>query len=324
MATSGTINTTIIKTSKLLEKAMRRIGRMPAELTPEIVIEAQESLFMLLTSLANRGLNLWCVDKQLMPLYDGQATYVLPTGTQVILNLLHATPETVSGADTTSANDYQVMLADRSKVVRIAARFSVSPTSFEVQTSVDGVTWVTVQTVTEVAESGTLGWYDLDPAPTSAYFRILSPATTTISGVLLATAVREVKISSMNRDDYANQPNKSQTSDIATNYYFEKLIEPQVTLWPVPNNATRHLVLFRYRQIQDVGSLTNTLDIPMRWYEAICWHLALRLAFEVPGVDPARRQEIAQIANSMVIEVEDGETDNAPSYFAPNVGVYTR
>lgn len=325
MATSGTIGATSIKTSKLLEKAIRRIGKLPAELTPEIVTNCQESLFMLLLSLSNRGLNLWCVDKQIIALELSKATYVLPIGTQVVLNLLHATPDLITGADSSGANDYQTILSADSTIVRLGVEFSVSPPSFDVQTSSDGVTWVTVQTVTEVAENGVLGWYDLDPAPTSTYFRI-SNATVgfTVNQFLMATSVREIMVSKFNRDDYANQPNKNQLSNQVTNYYFEKLIEPQLTVWPVPNGSVNHLVMFRYRQIQDVGTLTDTLEIPARWYEAICWHLALRLAFEVPGVDPSRRQEVAQMANSMVMEVEDGETDNAPSYFAPNIGVYTR
>jgi hypothetical protein len=324
MATSGTIGSTTIKTSNLLEKAVRRCGMLPSMLTAEAVDTATESLFMLLMSLSNRGLNLWCVDKKLMALEVYKATYQLPIGTQAVLNLLHCVPSIVTGTDTSDANNYQTELTDASSVVRFAVEFSVSPASFDLQTSSDGVTWATVQTITEVAESATLGWYNVDPSATAIYFRVHSASAITVSQFLLATEVREVMVAKFNRDDYANQPNKTQLSNQVTNYYFEKLIQPQITVWPVPNDSTRHLSLFRYRQIQDVGTLTQELEIPARWYEAICWHLALRLAFELPAIDAARRQEIKAMADSMVIEVEDGETDNAPSYFAPNIGVYNR
>lgn len=325
MATSGTIGLTQIKTSNLLEKAFRRIGKLPAEITPEIVTNAQESLFMLLMSLSNRGINLWCVDKKLLALEAAKATYALPVGTQVVLNLLHATPQLIAGTDSFGANDYQTELTDSSTVVRMGVEFTVSPPSFDIQASPDGVTWTTVEVITEVAESNTLGWYDLDPAPTAKYFRIRNVSIAfSVVQFLLATSVREIMVAKFNRDDYANQPNKNQQSNQVTNYYFEKLVSPQITIWPVPNASINHLVLFRYRQIQDVGTLTQELELPARWYEAICWHLALRLAFEVPNVDPTRRQEVAQMANGMVIEVEDGETDNAPSFYAPNIGVYNR
>ena len=324
MATSGTIGTTTIKTSKLLEKAVRRCGLLPATLTPESVDTALESMFMLLMSLSNRGLNLWCVDKKLMALEVAKATYDLPIGTQSVLNLIHATPVIVTGTDSSGTNDYTTQLTEVSKVVRIGVKFSVSPASFDLQTSSDGVTWATVETFTEVAESGTLGWYDIDPAATSSYFRVTSAAAITVTQFSLASEVREIAIAKFNRDDYANQPNKNQQSAVATNYYFEKLINPRITLWPVPSSVDNHLALFRYRQIQDVGTLTQELEIPARWYEAICWHLALRLAFELPNVDPARRQEVNQMAQNMTFEVEEGETDNAPSYFAPNIGVYSK
>jgi hypothetical protein len=131
-------------------------------------------------------------------------------------------------------------------------------------------------------------------------------------------------MSQFNRDDYANQPNKTTQSETSTNFYFEKLVNPQATVWPVPKDDTRHFVLFRYRQIQDVGSLTNELELPSRWAESITWHWSLRLAFEIPEVTPDRRKEVQAMAASMVIEVEAGETDSAPTYFAPRIGVYTR
>jgi hypothetical protein len=324
MATSGTIGSTTIKTSNLLEKAVRRCGLLPATLTPESVDTATESLFMLLMSLSNRGLNLWCVDKKLMALEVAKATYQLPIGTQVVLNLLHATPTLVTGTDTSDANNYTTTLTTASPVVRFGVKFSVSPTSFTFESSADGVTWTIAETFTEVAASGTLGWYDVDPSVTAAYFRVHSATGITVTQFTLVTEVKEVMVAKFNRDDYANQPNKTQQSNTVTNYYFEKLITPQLTVWPVPSDATRHLVLFRYRQIQDVGTLTQELEIPARWYEAICWHLALRLAFELPGVDPARRQEVKGMADAMTIEVERDESDDAPIYYSPAIGVYTR
>lgn len=233
MATSGTIATTVIKTSRLIEKALRRCGINPASATVETLDTAREDLFMLMMSLSNRGLNLWCVDQQTVQLVAGQATYPLPAGTLDVLNVLLQTPQ-------------------------------------------DGG-----------------GWRDF---PLSAY----------------------------NRDEYASLPNKSQASTRPTCYWFEKLRVPQLTLWPVPSDDTRRLLVFRHRQIQDVGALTEELEIPSRWLEAVCWQLALRLAFELPEVKPDRVAAIQAMRQEMTIEVEGGETDSAPVYFAPTIGVYTR
>ncbi len=135
---------------------------------------------------------------------------------------------------------------------------------------------------------------------------------------------RDIEITPFNRDDYAGQPNKTFESAQPTNYWFEKLIEPRITLWPVPNDSTRRLSLYYYRQPEDVGSLTNELEIPSRWMEAVCWHLALRLAFELPGVSAERLALVQSMAQGMTVEVEGSETDSAPVYLAPNIRVYTR
>ena len=233
MATSGTIGQTSITTARLIEKAYRRCGLNPNTLTAETLDLARENLFLLIMSLSNRALNLWCVDMQIIPLVASQATYVLPPGTIDVLNLTLRTPR---GDGTYS----------------------------------------------------------------------------------------EIPITPLNRDDYANQPIKSQQSAIPVNYFFEKLIDPQITLWPVPNDATKDLRLYRYRQVQDVGDLNANLEIPTRWMEAIIWQLALRLTFELPGISPERLTAVQAMCQQITLDADGNETDNAPTYLAPNIRGYTR
>ncbi len=324
MATSGTIGQTTFKTSAMLEKAIRRIGLLPAVLTPEIVNNALETLYMLLMSMSNRGLNLWCIDKQLVTLSPNQATYVLPEGTQDILNVLQSTPTLVTGTNTVTATDYQVDLGESTPLVRFGVRFSTRPTaSFSLQHSADGVTWTTAEAFTDIPANNELKWYDVDPSLNAQYYRLHS-ASHVVDTLYLSTVNREVPLAAFNRDDYANQPAKNQLSQTPTNYYFEKLIDPQITFWPVPNDETRCIVLYRYRQIQDVGSLTQEVELPARWYEAVTWQWAERLAYEIPGVDPARRQEVINMAERMTLEVERGEGDGSPLYIQPQIRYYTR
>lgn len=327
MATSGTIGLTQINTAKLIEKSLRRCGLAPQVATPEIVDTSKESLFMLLLSLANRGLDLWCIDDQYIPLVAGQKTYVLPTGTTDVLNLLHCTPMRLDYQEEYGANDVTVEFAERTNVTQFGLLFSTLPTDpVEFQKSADGITWETIYTVSvdQLPEVNVYGWYTLTQQAEEYQYRVISTNLGIAQDLYLTNTVREINITPFNRDDYASQPNKTFLSEIATNYYFEKLIDPQITLWPVPNDPIRYLHLYRYRQVQDIGTLTEEIEIPSRWYEAISWHLALRLAFEIPGIEQGRRAEVAQMANSMVIEVEGGETDNAPVFLAPNIRGYTR
>lgn len=324
MATSGTIGRTTINTAKMLEKALRRCGLTAATVTPEIVDTAKEDLFMFLMSLANRGLNLWCIDKQLLGLGVGKGTYVLPVGTMDVLNLMQSTPTLdEGGVEVAGVDSCALSFTEDVACCRFGIKFGASIGLFTFDVSDDGLAWTTVLTNTDAVDTVLYNWYDVDPAQTHKYFRVSCVGGSPVE-MLIATQYRDIPISQFNRDDYTAQPNKLFSSSTITNFYFEKLVNPQITVWPRPNTESQHMTLWRYRQIQDVGLLTDELEIPNRWLEPISWHLALRLSFEVPGVTPDRQKAIQQMAMSMVIEVEGGETDSAPTYFAPNIGVYTR
>lgn len=328
MTTSGTISQTRFNTAKMLEKAVRRCGKTPAVLTPEVVDNALETLFMMLMSLSNRGLNLWCVDKVLMAQEAGRAKYTLPSGTQDLLNVSQSTPSLLTPTSSSStATSSSVAFDDVKKIVRVGLRFTTVPTSvLELQYSSDNITFVTAKTipVADLPAVGSLKWFDVDPSVSAQYLRVSSGTNLVLSNFYISEVDREVNLGNWNRDDYANQPNKTMQSLAVTNYFYEKTISPSVTLWPVPSEETRCIVIWRYRQIMDVGSLSQEIEIPSRWYEATCWEFAARLAFELPDVEPERRKEVQSMAATMTIEVERGETDNAPVFIAPRISAYTR
>ena len=336
MTTSGTVGITRIDTASLVNKAVRRCGINPAAQTPELIATALEDLFMLILSLANRGINLWCVEKIILPLTVGQARYVLPLGTEQILNVVQSTPTLVTGTATSSSTSYTVEYSDTVSINRIGLRLGTYSDQLTLSISDDGIVWTTVNSFIYPPDPGIfvaneLYWFDLEKTYTGKFFKLENvvappdvPASLTVDTLYVCSQSREIAMAAFNRDDYANQPNKTFQSATLTNYYFEKLIEPAINFWPVPKTEENCVVVYRQRQIQDIGDLQNEIEIPSRWYEAITWHLALRLAFEVPGVDPGRITAIQQVMKDMTMEVELGETDDAPVYFSPRIGVYTR
>ena len=82
----------------------------------------------------------------------------------------------------------------------------------------------------------------------------------------------------ISRTEYASYPNKEQQG-FTTTYWFDRLLSPTVTLWPVPDGTTTSLKYYRVRQIQD-ANLTNNqnVEIPYLWLEAFAFGLAQRLA----------------------------------------------
>ena len=84
------------------------------------------------------------------------------------------------------------------------------------------------------------------------------------------------------------------------------------------------IVLWRHRYIQDVGTMTQEIEVPQRWYEAVVMMLSHRMSMELPGVDPSRTQYLEGQAEKYLAMAEEEERDKSPIYFAPNISVYTR
>jgi hypothetical protein len=83
----------------------------------------------------------------------------------------------------------------------------------------------------------------------------------------------------ISRSDYASQPNKDAQGP-PTSWWFDRLISPTITLWPVPDNGGPYtLNYYRYRLIQDAVAPNGVqLELPIRWLDAATAGLAHRLA----------------------------------------------
>lgn len=84
----------------------------------------------------------------------------------------------------------------------------------------------------------------------------------------------------ISRTEYASYPNKQQQG-FTTVYWFDRLTNPTITLWPVANAESGPQTLSYYcvTQVQDANySNGQTVDIPYRWLDAFANGLAYRLA----------------------------------------------
>jgi predicted thioredoxin/glutaredoxin len=74
----------------------------------------------------------------------------------------------------------------------------------------------------------------------------------------------------------------------------------------------------------DVGTMTQELEVPQRWYEAIVAMLASKLALEIGEVDTSLIPLLDQKANVALYTAQAEERDNSPMMIAPNIAMYTR
>ena len=325
MTTSGTVATTVIDTATVIETAFRRCRVHPSKQTPEKIQIAQNSLYLLLTHLANNGLNLWAIEKDLIGCTSGQSVYSCPPGTIDLLNVVYSQPTRQIGTDSSTATSYTTQLTTASAIIRFGIKLS-AVTASDTMTfaySNDGATWTTVLTSAKTTwATGLWYWFDALPIPTGSYFRVTFGNAATFTDFYLASAIYDLPLSQWNRDTWSVINEKYKLGRPSTNYYFEKLITPQFTLWPVPNNNFDHVTVFVHRMVQDVGTLIQTLEIPARWFEAVIWQLAVRLCFEIEDVDAAWAPNVMQMAEKIMAEVESEETDGAPLFIVPNIRGY--
>ena len=330
MAFSNTISQTVFDTRKVIENAARRCKVPPQSLSAEHVDIAKDQLYLLLSDLANQGAPLWCVEKQIYGLYAGRADLTTDLGTVDILNANLRTLAEVSGDNTITSTAYEVDFTNDTAVTTAGVLWaSASASGVSLQTSPDGATWTTVQTEdTTAAAAGVWTWFDLETVEAARYFRVLATAgTLDYTTIFLGNNPTEIQLSRMNRDDYTNLPNKAFQSNRPLQYWFDRRVrQPVMHLWPTPSPAatTSQITLWRHRHIMDVGTMTQEIEVPQRWLEAVVSMLAAKLAQEYIEVDPQLMPMLDGKAQAALYSAQMEERDNSPMMIQPNIAMYTR
>lgn len=352
LVTSGTVSTTVFNTGKLIDHAFRRAKVAPQQITPEYQSTAQDLLYLFLSTLTSKGVPLWCIQKLILPIYQNVQDVPLPTNAIDVLNSNLRTSNRLVGTYTASSGiaanagdgDITTFCVQTAPAGNITLQVT-SPTLFNtvgfypgvtatwqitVQTSNDGVTWtpVYVNEALDVVEDEWF-WVDIEGIPQTgvSYIQLLAGAATTlnIAEFVVQTLPEEIPIAKINRDDYANLPDKWFPGR-PVQYWFNKQIpEPFITMWPTPQYqfTFNQIVCYIQSYIQDVGTLTQTLQIPQRWFLAIVCELGRQLNIEIPEAkgDP---NELAFEAKNQLDIAWGSETDSAPTYLRPRIWNYTR
>ena len=142
--------------------------------------------------------------------------------------------------------------------------------------------------------------------------------------IQFAQSQQVIPMARLNRTDYFSLPNKQFPSQRSLQYWFNRQIDPEMYLWPVPNNDFQMFQLIVEKQMQDVGSLTDQIYVPDRWLPCIQAQLSHKLALQLPAVDMGRITYLEQQANKLFTHASEEDRDKSPIYFQPNISYYTR
>jgi len=356
MATSGTVGSTVFSNQQIIDHAFRRCKLVTQQITGEHLEIALDLLWLFTQTLNNKGIKLWNVIPIVLPIYERQATVPCPLGTEDTYTINLRDGNRITGTATATEgvadNAFDGDLATACTQTSAAGNITMELDSatavftFGIMPNVSG-TWDYVieasndnfvsDIVTYISKTGQAVvreewlWEDVQAVARETefqYWRLRATGTTVLDVIELVyqNQPNEIPMYKLNRNDYANLPDKFSTGR-PTQFWFDKQrILPEIELWPNPafQHTFDQVTGFVQRQPQDVGTMLDELEVPDRWYLAIVCNLARELGREIKEVDESLMQRLDLDADKYLADAWGGETDESEAYLRPNISPYTR
>ena len=89
----------------------------------------------------------------------------------------------------------------------------------------------------------------------------------------------DITLSRISRDGYLTIPTKT-TQGRPSQFFLDRQVTPKLYLYSTPENATDTSVYDALVRIDDADSLTNTVDLPFRFYPCLAAGLAYYIAMK--------------------------------------------
>lgn len=359
MAYSGTYNQTKITVDQLVSYAFRDAGRTAEEITPEYADAGKQALFYILQNSANRGINIWLQQNVVLGAQTNQQWLTMPANCVDVLEanwVYIVNPSITAALPVTSVDAYALFDQTDNADLELHATSTLTDNYFgasysegtrifyvgfnayspdtttdynlDLEVTNDGVTWTTWESFpTTTLADREWAYFTINATQQFYGFRLKNRDTTTtfsLRAIQFAQSQQVIPLARLNRTDYWNLPNKQFQSERSLQYWFNRQIDPQMYLWPVPNNNYQVFQLILDVQPQDVGSLTNELYLPDRVIPYVQAALSHKLAMQLPGIDMNRVAYLEKLALTARTEFEEEDRDKSPIYFQPNFSYYTR
>ena len=253
MTTSSSTNFDL-DVADYIEEAFERCGRSVR--TGYDMKSAKRSLNLLLAEWANRGLNQWTIQESTIQLAAGIRVY--PGGT---LTMSVANSATFSVGETITCGTSAASCQITSKPTATSFAITIPVGTFSNGEVITGATSGTTTTLSALVD-----------------FSDVQNTIDFLSAVLRRSNT-DYSIPRVSRDDYLTIPNKS-TQGRVDQFFLNRLITPQLEVWPTPDNNTDILVFNRLTRIQDADTFINTMEIPFRFYPCLTAGLAYYLSLK--------------------------------------------
>ena len=273
-----------------IEEAFERCGRTVR--TGYDLKTAKRSLNLLLAEWANRGLNQWTIKETTIDLAANIRVY--PGGTltmSVAATANFSIGETLTGG--TSGATCQITS------IPSATSFAITiPTgTFSNGENITGGTTGTVTTL-----SSAINFEDVR-------------STIDFLSAVIRRDNTAYSIPRVSRDDYLTIPNKTTTGRV-DQFFLNRLITPQLEVWPTPANNTDKIIFNRLTRIQDADTFINTMEVPFRFYPCLAAGLAYYLSLKLA---PDRTTMLKTLYEEEFIVAATEDRDRASFTIQPSI-----
>ena len=124
----------------------------------------------------------------------------------------------------------------------------------------------------------------------------------------------DFEVDRISRGEYLNVPNKT-TSGRPSQFYFNRQIKPEVTLWPTPD-AADSLVYYYIKRIEDIDTSKNDADVPFRFFPCMVAGLAYYLSMKKA---PERVQLLKAVYEEEFQRAADEDEDRVSLKLQPDI-----
>lgn len=146
----------------------------------------------------------------------------------------------------------------------------------------------------------------------------LGPETIDVLSVALRRGGTDLNMERISRDEYLNIPNKS-TEARPTQFFLDRQLNPNLKVWPTPENSTDILVFDRLVRMDDASNYTNTLEIPFRFYPCLAAGLAYYISIKRA---PDRIQILKAVYEEELDRAMTEDRDRASFNVSPSLDYY--
>ena len=253
MAISGSTNFELDVT-EYIEEAFARCGLEVR--TGYDLKTAKRSLNLMLAEWANRGLNQWTIIETSVPLATGIAEY--PAGTLTM---------TVS-----SSSGFSIAETITGGTSGATASVTSLPSSTTIAITIPSGTFSSGETITGGTSSASTSLSAVvDFSDVQKTIDFLSAVVTRDS--------TDLSITRVSRDSFLSIPSKA-TTGRPSQFFIERQTTPVLKVWPTPENNTDVIKFTRLTRMNDADTMTNTVDMPFRFYPCLAAGLAYYIAMK--------------------------------------------